>query len=343
MVAFVTGATGFVGAAVARALCARGDEVRVLARPTSDRRNLAGLALGVVEGDLANRDALARGLEGCDLAFHVAADYRFWARDPGEIYRANVDGTRAVLEAAVSAGVRRIVHTSTIGTVKIPENGKPADESQTWALEEIDRHNHYKRSKLQAEILALEMARAGAPIVVVNPSVPVGPGDLKPTPTGRLVLDFLNGRIPAYVDTGLNLIDVDDCALGHLAAAQCGCVGERYILGGDNLSLKEVLDLLGALTGLPSPRVRLPRGAILPIAHAMKLFADHVTRRPPLITPSEVHLARYRMWFDTTKARRELGLVTRPAREALLRAVRWYVAEGRVRPERLARLKLAEA
>ena len=271
MKALVTGATGFVGAAVARALCAAGWEVRVLARLGSDRSNLRQLALQVVEGDLADVASLERALGGCAALYHVAADYRLGARDPAPLYRTNVDGTRNILNAARNAAVGRVVYTSSVATVGIPANGLPGEESTQVTLR--DMIGHYKRSKYLAEEVAREAARAGLSVVIVNPSTPVGPGDIKPTPTGQLVLDAAAGRMPAYVDTGLNIVHVDDVAAGHLLAYERGKSGERYILGGQDMTLREILSVIATLVGRKPPAIRLPYAAILPLAYVAEGFA----------------------------------------------------------------------
>ncbi len=324
----VTGATGFVGGAVARHLVARGDRVRALVRPAADRRLLAGLDVEVVEGDLRDPASLSRALTGVDVCYHVAAAYRLWSPDPAELYESNVTGTRNLLAAAARAGVRRIVYTSSVGTLGIPPDGVG---TETTPVTLADMVGHYKRSKFLAEREAEAAAAAGVPVVIVNPSTPVGPGDVKPTPTGQLVVDFLNGRMPAYVDTGLNLIDVDDVAAGHLLAAERGRIGEKYILGCRNLLLSEILAILAGITGRRPPRLRLPLGAVLPLAWASQFVADRITGRPPRIPLEGVRMARKRMFFDAGKAVRELSLPQSPVEAALERAVRWFEAHGYVR------------
>jgi dihydroflavonol-4-reductase len=325
MRALVTGATGFVGAAVARALCAAGWEVRVLARPGSDRSNLLQLALQVVEGDLADVASLERALEGCAALFHVAADYRLGARDPAPLYRTNVDGTRNILYAARNAAVGRVVYTSSVATVGIPANGVPGEESTPAVLS--DMIGHYKRSKYLAEQVAREAARAGLPVVIVNPSTPVGPGDIKPTPTGQLVLDAAAGRMPAYVDTGLNIVHVDDVAAGHLLAYERGKSGERYILGGQDMTLREILAMIAALVGRKPPAVRLPYAVILPLAYVAEAFTK-VSGRSGRLTLEGLRMSRKRMYFSSAKARRELGYNSRPPRAAFEDAVRWFRERG---------------
>lgn len=325
MRALVTGATGFVGAAVARALLRDGWEVRALVRPSASRRNLEQLSLEIAPGDLRDGDSLRRAAAGCDALLHVAADYRLGARDPAELYRNNVEGTRNVLQAARTADVARMVYTSSVATIGLPADGSPGDETTPVSL--ADMIGHYKRSKYLAEQLVREAARSGADVVIVNPSAPVGPGDLKPTPTGQLVRDAALGRMPAYVKTGLNVVHVDDVARGHLLALQRGRRGECYILGGENLALREILSQIAQLVGRKPPRLCLPAGALLPvavIAEAVARFTGGSTR----VTVEGVRMARKRMFFSSAKAVRELGYVARPAHAALADAVRWLGEEG---------------
>jgi dihydroflavonol-4-reductase len=325
MRALVTGATGFVGAAVARALESAGWEVRVLVRGGSDRRNLQELAAQVVEGDLNDPQSLERGLEGCEGLFHVAADYRLGARDPGQLYRTNVDGTRNILAAARTAGVGRIVYTSSVATMGIPPDGSPGDERTPVAVG--NRLGHYKRSKYLAEEVAREAARAGMPVIIVNPSTPVGPGDIKPTPTGQLVLDAASGRMPAYVDTGLNIVHVDDVAAGHLLAFQRGRPGERYILGGENMTLQMILGEIAGLVGRKPPRIRLPYAAVLPMAYLAEGFAK-LTGQSCRVTLEGVRMSRKRMFFSSAKAAGELGYRWRPPLQAFEDALRWFRERG---------------
>ena len=325
MKALVTGATGFVGAAVARALLAAQWQVRVLARKGSERRNLRGLAVEVEEGDLTDLISLERAAEGCVGLFHVAADYRLGARDPSQLYRANVDGTRNILAAARRAGVQRIVYTSSVATIGIPADGTPGDEGTPNSLENMI--GHYKRSKYLAEEVAREAAREGISIVIVSPSTPVGPGDLKPTPTGQLVLDAAAGRMPAYVDTGLNIVHVDDVAAGHLMAYERGVPGERYILGGQDMTLREILGVISALVGRKPPRVRLPYGVVLPMAYLAEGYAK-LSGRAGRITLEGVRMSRKRMFFSSAKAMRELGYRFRPPVEAFADAIQWYRENG---------------
>jgi dihydroflavonol-4-reductase len=330
-VALVTGATGFVGCHVARLLAAQGACLRVLVRHSSRRNNLAGLpsdCTEVVTGDLTNPASLRAALAGCSCLYHVAADYRLWSRDPGELYRANVEGTRALLQAAGDAGVSRVVYTSTVGTLGIPPDGTPGTEQTP--VREADMIGHYKRSKFLAEAEALKFAAAGLNVVIVNPSTPVGENDIKPTPTGRIIVDFLNRRLPAYVDTGLNLIDVRDVAAGIVLAGEQGRSGERYILGNRNVTLKAMLDLLAEITGLPAPRVRMPYAAAWLAVGIENLVADRILRREPAHPFEGVKMARHRMFFDASKAVRELGLPQSPVEDALRRAVEWFRANGYV-------------
>lgn len=321
--ALVTGANGFVGCHVVRALQKRGRRVRALVRENADTASLAGLEIEIVRGDLRDRAAIERAVADCDEVYHVAADYRLWVPDPAAMYASNVDGTRNVIEAATRAGSRRIVHTSTVGTLGIPHGGVGTETSPVTLA---DMPGHYKRSKFMAEQVALEAARAGAPVVIVNPSTPVGALDLKPTPTGRIIRDFLCGRMPAYVDTGLNLVDVEDCAEGHLLAALRGRIGEKYILGGENLTLKEMFDHLARLSGLAAPRVRIPYAMAYGFALGAEAIARTLTRRPPRASLTEVRMARKRMFFDSTKARRELGFSPGPVDAALKRAIEFFRA-----------------
>jgi dihydroflavonol-4-reductase len=325
MKALVTGATGFVGAAVARALIREGWQVRALARPGSDRRNIQALPVEVSEGNLADRPSLDRALSGCEALFHVAADYRLGAPDPRQLYQTNVEGTRNILEAAREAGVRRVVYTSSVGTLGIPADGSPGNEDTPVGV--ADMIGHYKRSKFLAEQLVREAALAGAPVVIVNPSTPIGPGDVKPTPTGQVVLDAAAGRMPAYVDTGLNIVHVDDVAAGHVLAFHRGRPGERYILGGQDMTLREILFEIARLTGRKPPRVRLPMGVVLPIAYVADAVA-RVTGRPGRVTLEGVRMSRKHMFFSSDKARRELGYAWRAPTEALRDAIAWLRAQG---------------
>lgn len=326
MTTLVTGASGFVGSSVVRALARRGDSVRVLVRSTSDRRNISDLGLEVATGDLRDPSSLARALEGCRVVYHVAADYRLWTRRPEEIYRVNVDGTVALIRAAVAAGVERIVYTSSVATLGLNEDRDPADETTPVSL--TDMVGHYKRSKYLAEEQVRHLVQdLNAPVVIVNPSTPVGPRDVKPTPTGRMVLDAAAGRMPAYVDTGLNIVHVDDVAHGHLLACDRGVVGERYILGGHNMALREILGVIAGLMGRRAPSLGLPHDLVLPIAHVAELVA-RLTRREPFVTVDGVKLARKHMYFTCRKAERDLGYQARPAITAFRDAIDWFHAQG---------------
>ncbi len=324
-ITLVTGATGFVGAAVARALARRGHNLRFLVRAGSDRRNLAGLKAELCEGDLAVPQSLAAAVRGCRYVLHVAADYRLGARDPRQLYAVNVEGTRNILRAAQASGVSRVVYTSSVATIGLPADGSPGSETTAAGLK--DMIGHYKRSKFQAEQVALEAARGGQPVVIVNPSTPIGPGDVKPTPTGQLVLDAAAGRMPAYVDTGLNIVHVDDVAAGHLLAFERGRVGERYILGGEDLMLRDILALIAPLVGRRPPRIRLPYAAVLPLAYAAE-FAARLTGGSTRITVEGVRMARKRMFFSSAKAVRELGYHWRPPARAFEDAVAWLRDQG---------------
>jgi dihydroflavonol-4-reductase len=325
MRALVTGATGFVGAAVARALVREGWQVRVLARAGSDRRNIQALPVEVSEGNLTDRTSLERALRGCEGLFHVAADYRLGAPDPRQLYQTNVEGTRNILEASREAGVKRVVYTSSVATVGIPADGSPGNEDTPVGV--ADMIGHYKRSKFLAEQVAREAALSSMPLVIVNPSTPIGPGDVKPTPTGQLVLDAAAGRMPAYVDTGLNIVHVDDVAAGHLLAFHRGLPGERYILGGQDMTLREILFEIAQLVGRKPPRIRLPTAVVFPIAYVAEAVA-RVTGRPGRITLEGVRMARKRMFFSSDKARRELGYQWRPPTDALRDAIAWLREQG---------------
>jgi dihydroflavonol-4-reductase len=325
-VTVVTGGTGFVGAAVVRLLVGAGHRVRVLARPGNDRRLLAGLPVETVDGDLADTTSLQRCLQGCHLLFHVAALYSFWAPDRRLFYQINVEGTRRLLQVAGEAAVGRVVYTSTVGALGIPEDGRPGTEETPVSL--ADMVGDYKRSKFLAEEVAREFVRQGLCVVIVNPSTPVGPGDIKPTPTGQMIVDFLRGRMWAYPDTGLNLVDVNDVAAGHLLAAERGKPGERYILGGRNLTLQEIFQILGRVAGMRPPWVKVSPGAIMPLARLSEWVADHLTGRPPLAPVDAIRMAQKRMFFDPGKAVRELDMPQSPVEDALAGAVKWVRANG---------------
>ena len=326
MTVLVTGASGFVGSAVARKLVERGESVRVLLRPSSDRRNLEGLEAEPVMGDLRDPASLARALEGCTALYHVAADYRLWTRKPGELYESNVEGSKNIIVAALEAGVSRIVYTSSVAVLGINKDASPADEETPVTVE--DMIGHYKRSKFLAEeaVRAL-IAERGAPVVIVNPSTPIGPRDVKPTPTGRLVLEAAAGKMPAYVDTGLNVAHVDDVAQGHLLAFEKGKVGERYVLGGDDMTLKEILGEVARLAGRKPPRVRLPHNVVMPVAAVSQSWA-RLFGGEPMATIDGIRMARKKMYFSSAKAKRALGYHTRPGIEALADAVVWFKEQG---------------
>jgi dihydroflavonol-4-reductase len=325
MRALVTGASGFVGAAVARALLNEGWQVRVLVRAGSNRANVRDLPVEVAVGDLTLPESLADALEQCGALFHVAADYRLGAPDPAELYRTNVDGTRNLLAAAARAGVQKIVYTSSVATMGIPKHGTPGDERTPVSLDSMI--GHYKRSKFLAEQVVLEAAAAGLPAVIVNPSTPVGPGDIKPTPTGQLVLDAAAGRMPAYVDTGLNIVHVDDVAAGHLMAFHRGRQGERYILGGTDMTLRQLLEYISRFVGRTPPRIRLPYAAVLPMAYVAEAVA-RVTGRSGRLTLEGVRMSRKLMFFSSAKAVDELGYSWRPPDAAFNDAVGWFRDSG---------------
>ena len=340
MITLVTGASGFLGSHVARQVAARGERVRVLLRPASQTRAIEGLAVERMTGDLRDAASLVRALEGVSRVYHVAADYRLWARDPQEIYESNVTGTRNLLEAARRARVERFIYTSTVATVAVPRTGSLPNEATSAGLDEMI--GHYKRSKFLAEQEAQRAAADGMPVVIVNPTTPVGPGDWKPTPTGRILLDFLNGHMPGYVDTGLNVVAVEDAAAGHLLAAERGQVGQRYILGGRNMTLKEILDVLSGISGRPAPRLRLPHAVALFAGYADTLVSRLLSRVPQI--PLEgVRMARHKMFVDCSKAPRELGFTAGPVEQALERAVRWYQENGYLGAHRAQQLARAQA
>lgn len=339
MKTLVTGASGFLGSHVARQLVARGEDVRVLMRASSTNRAIADLSLEYVTGDLRDPASLDRAMKGVKRVFHVAADYRLWARRKQEIYDSNVGGTKNVLEAAKRAGVEQLIYTSTVATIAVDRPQHP-NEFTDAKLEEMV--GHYKRSKWMAEQEALNAAKAGLPVIVVMPTTPVGPWDWKPTPTGKIILDFLNGKMPGYVETGLNFVGVEECAAGHLLAAEKGKVGERYLLGGENLTLKELLDALSKITGLPVPRLKIPHGLALGVAYVNTVFSRLIGREPGI--PVEgVKIARHMMFVDCTRAKRELGFKAGPVSAALERAVRWYEANGYIAKGRVKRMARAAA
>jgi len=323
----VTGGTGFVGRAVVEELLAAGRTVRVLAR-NPGHPALTGLAVEVAVGDLRDPEALTRALADCTRLFHVAADYRLWVPDPAAMYASNVDGTRQLLTAAAAQGVERVVYTSTVGTLGNPGNGTPGTEDTPVHLE--DMVGHYKRSKFLAEAVALDFARQGLPLVVVNPSTPVGPWDSRPTPTGQMIVDFLKRGMPAYLETGLNLIHVRDVAKGHLLAEAKGQVGEKYILGHENLSLSQIFQLLAELTNLPAPTLKLPYWPVLGLAYLDEFFATYIRRKPPRMPVTAIRMAKKFMYFDNRKAIQYLGLTLSPVRQALAEAVEWFREHGYV-------------
>jgi dihydroflavonol-4-reductase len=327
MKTFITGATGFIGASIVRELLKDGREVRALVRKGSDTSNLTGLDVEFWQGDLLDHAGLGKGLKGCDVLYHAAADYRLWTRDPAEMYRINVDGTVAILEAALKNGLSRVVYTSSVGTLGNPGDGTPGSEDAPVSL--ADMVGHYKKSKFLAEQAAETFVARGLPLVIVNPSTPVGPLDIKPTPTGKIIVDFLNRRMPAYLDTGLNIIAVEDCARGHILAERKGNIGRKYILGNSNLTLREIFAILAEITGLTAPKVRLPYTPILLAAYINEGFS-RITGRKPLIPLAGVQMAAKFMYFDPSRAVRELGLPQTPVREALQRAVEWFRQNGYV-------------
>jgi dihydroflavonol-4-reductase len=339
MTTLVTGAAGFLGSHVARQLVARGESVRVLMRPSSSNRAISDLSLEYVTGDLRDVASLERAVKGVDRVFHVAADYRLWAKKPQDIYDSNVGGTKNLLTAAKHAGVAQLIYTSTVATIAVDRPQLP-NEFTDARLEEMI--GHYKRSKWMAEQEVLREAREGAPILVAMPTTPVGPWDWKPTPTGKIVLDFLNGKMPGYVDTGLNFVGVEDCAAGHLLISEKGKPGERYLLGAENLTLKGLLDLLAKLTALPAPFLKIPHGLAMGVAYLESALSRLVGKEPGI--PVEgVRIAQHKMFVDASRAQRELGFAPAPVATALERAARWYLANGYVKPGRAKKMKLAAA
>ena len=334
MTTLVTGAAGFLGSHVTRQLVARGEEVRVLLRASSTNRAIADLSLEYVTGDLRDPASLDRAMKGVKRVFHVAADYRLWAKRKQDIYDSNVGGTKNLLDAAKRAGVEQLIYTSTVATIAVDRPQHP-NELTDAKLEEMV--GHYKRSKWMAEKEALNAAKAGLPVIVAMPTTPVGPWDWKPTPTGKIILDFLNGKMPGYVETGLNFVGVEECAAGHLLVAEKGKVGERYLLGGENLTLKAMLDTLAKITGLRAPMLKIPHGLALGVAYANTVFSRLVGREPGI--PIEgVKIARHMMFVDCSRVKRELGFQAGPVAAALERAVRWYEANGYVSPRRARRI-----
>ncbi len=325
MKALVTGATGFVGSAVVRALIKTGMDVRVLARRDSDFTNLQQCKIDGAYGDLRDKESLRKALAGCRQLYHVAAHYALWARNPSIFYDVNVTGTKNLLEAARDVGTERIVYCSTIGAIGLPPDGGLGTEETPVSLEQMA--GHYKQSKYLAEQEVLKLAKQGLPVVIVNPSAPVGEGDVKPTPTGQMIVEFMKGRMPAYIETGMNIVDVDDVAAGHLLAMQKGRIGERYILGTKNLMLRDIFEILSRLTGVAMPSVKLPRELILPLAY-LNLAFSWITGIPPRIPLEGVKMAKYKMHYDCSKAIRELGIPQTPPEVALEKAVRWFKDHG---------------
>ncbi len=327
MTALVTGATGFVGSAVARALLAEAEPVRVLARPGGDRRNLEGLDIEIAEGDLNDPTSLARAVVGCSVVFHVAADYRLWTRNPDEMIRTNVEGSLGMVRAACEAGAERIIYTSSVATLGINKDGTPADENTPST--EADMIGAYKRSKFLAEEAVRDLIKEErAPVVIVNPSAPVGPNDIKPTPTGRMIVEAAAGRMPAFVDTGLNVVHVDDVAAGHLLAWRKGEIGERYVLGGENMSLADILAAISILCGRKPPTIRIPHGLILPIAYMAEAWTRITGGSEPFVTVDGIKMARKTMYFSSSRAEQELGYSARPAVDAFRDAVAWFRGMG---------------
>lgn len=321
----VTGAAGFIGSAIVRGLIARGYHPRALVRPDSNRRALRGLDIEIAMGDIRDQGSVERALAGCDTIFHAAADYRLWVPDPATMESINVEGTRTVIEAARRHGIDRVVHTSSVGTLGIPGDGTPGTEETPVTI--ADMTGPYKRSKFLAERIARDAASQGVPVVIVHPSTPVGPFDVRPTPTGKMIVDFMRGRMPAFLDTGLNIVDVDDCAEGHILAAERGVIGRSYILGGENLTLREIFAILSPRCGIPAPRIKLPHAPVLLLARIMDVIS-RFTGREPFIPLDGVRMARTRMFFSSRRAEEELSYRHRPARDALWRAVDWFRAEG---------------
>jgi dihydroflavonol-4-reductase len=322
MTTLVTGATGFLGSALARELLNDGRSLKLLTRNNSDTRNIDNLDCEVAHGDLQDKESLKAALTGCKTLYHTAAYYSLWSRDKKLIYDINVQGTRNILESALEMGIEKVVYTSTVGCIGLSEDGRSSDEDHP--MDPVTLSNDYKLSKYEAEQIALEFFNRGLPIVIVNPSTPVGPRDIKPTPTGKIILDFLNRKMPAYIDTGLNLIDVTDCARGHILAEEKGKLGERYILGNKNMSLKEILLTLENLTGLKAPRIKMPYWVAYSAGLACEWASDYITHQPPAVPLAGVKMAKYYMYFDPSKAVRELGLPQNSVENALKQAVQWF-------------------
>jgi dihydroflavonol-4-reductase len=323
---FVTGGTGFVGSHLVRALLTRGEQVRCLVRPNSRLDNLKDLSVELISGDLRDLESLRTAARNCNVVYHCAADYRLWCRDPREMYEINVEGSNNIMQAAFDEKVQTVVYTSTVGCLGLNENGEPANEDTPVSLD--DMIGHYKRSKFLAEQKVKEWARRGLPVVIVNPSTPVGDMDIKPTPTGKIIVDFLRGKMFGYVDTGMNLIDVRDCAEGHVLAAERGQAGERYILGSRNLTLKELFDALAGVTDITSPTMKVPHWVAEAYARLENTWSINVRRHEPDVPLESVKLSRHKMYFDATKAVRELLLPQNPIEHALERAVNWFRTHG---------------
>ena len=327
MRALVTGATGFIGSSILRKLLAQGYQVRALVREQSNTRNLDELNIEVAFGDITNADSLGPALRGCTHLFHAAALYSFWVKERALLYKVNVDGTRNVLQAAIEAGIDRVVYTSSVAALAVPVGKIPTTEETPVDFTQIV--GDYKKSKYYAEQIALEYARNGLPVVIVNPSFPVGPRDIKPTPTGQTILDFLNRKLPAYIETGVNVVDVEDVAVGHLLAAERGEIGQRYILGGTDMTMSQLLKTLSGITGLPAPRVRLPYLPILGLSYLNTAYC-RLTTATPRMTPETIRMSRHHMYYDPTKAIRELGFPQTRPRAALEKAVNWFQDNGYV-------------
>ena len=337
MTTLVTGAAGFLGSHVARQLVARGETVRVLMRPSSNNRAISDLSLEYVTGDLRDAASLERAMKDVKRVFHVAADYRLWARKPQEIYDSNVGGTKNVLAAATNAGVEQLVYTSTVATIAVDRPNLP-NEATDARLEEMI--GHYKRSKWMAEQEVLQAAKEGLPAIVAMPTTPLGPWDWKPTPTGKIILDFLNGKMPGYVETGLNFVGAEECAAGHLLVAEKGKAGERYLLGAENLTLKELLEMIAEITGLSAPGMKIPHTVALGVAYVDTAFS-RLLGKEPQIPVEGVKIAQHKMFVDCSRAKHELGFAPGPVVAALQRAVRWYQANGYVKPRRAKKMRVA--
>jgi dihydroflavonol-4-reductase len=330
MKVFLTGATGFVGAHVAKHLASQGAQLRLLVRPTSNMANLDGLQAETIVGDLRQPETLRSSIRGCDALMHVAADYRLWVRDPQDMYAANVEGTRSLLRIAREEQVARVVYTSSVATMGFKSDGTIVDETTPVSL--ADMVGHYKRSKFMAEQVAIEAARAGQQVIILNPTTPIGAQDVKPTPTGRIVVDFLNKKFPAYVDTGLNLVDVTEVARTHAAALEKGRSGERYILGGENLTLKQILDKMSAITGLPSPVMKVPHSVAMIFAFFDETITGRILGKEPRATVEAVRMGRKKMFASSAKSQRELDFRIVPVYEALRAAIAWFRAHGYAPP-----------